>query len=455
MAIGFMETQSVPILPEHIWKNVSPNAATTSYGNKPPIIGSGPYETVAFVKGSYIEMVRNPYYWGKKPAVDTIYFETYQNADTMVADLRSGRIDGASDIPVAQYAQLKSATGIKAIAYPYYGLDYLEFNCYDKPSSLGNPVLRDQKFRQALNYAVDKQRIANLAYSGLATPGDDDPAAAHLGQPRLPLAAAGQRALHLQPRQGRPAAHRRRLPAQERRAPEQAGQAHRAAPGGARRPARSALEAKQIAGWLGQLGLKIKLSVIDSGTLESTCTTSTAAPGRPTSTWSSGVIGNYDPGQTMYYFTSSQFGNNDYYWSNPQYDKLAVEQAAPSTRKRQALIWRMQQIMYQQSPWIPLYPDNLEASTPPSGPAGRRCSAAPAPPGSRGQHRLLHEPSSQGGLVDCSSSSSTALIAVIVVVVIVVGEQRSSWFGVGRDASRTGREQTASRALPGVPGLRC
>ena len=103
MALGYMETHSMPILPEHIWKNVSPNAATTSYGNKPPIIGSGPFETVAFVKGSYIEMVRNPYYWGKKPAIDTIYFETYQNADTMVADLRAGRIDGAWGIPEGEF----------------------------------------------------------------------------------------------------------------------------------------------------------------------------------------------------------------------------------------------------------------------------------------------------------------------------------------------------------------
>ena len=95
MALGYMETYSIYILPEHIWKNVSPTAAATSYGNKPPIIGSGAYETVAFVKGSYLKMVRNPYWWGKKPAVDTIYFEAYQNADTMVADLRSGQASTA------------------------------------------------------------------------------------------------------------------------------------------------------------------------------------------------------------------------------------------------------------------------------------------------------------------------------------------------------------------------
>ena len=170
MALGYMETNSVPILPEHIWKNVSPSAAITSYGDKPPIIGSGPFETVTYIKGSYTKMVRNPYYWGQKPAIDQIYFEMYQNATTMVTDLRAGKIDGAWGIPVAQFKQLQSAKGIKAIAHPFYDWDYLEFNCYDKPSSLGNPVLRDWHFRNAINYAIDKQRLAELAYAGLAAP---------------------------------------------------------------------------------------------------------------------------------------------------------------------------------------------------------------------------------------------------------------------------------------------
>jgi len=45
MAVGYMETQSVPIVPEHIWAHVSGQAATTTYGSRPPIIGSGPFET--------------------------------------------------------------------------------------------------------------------------------------------------------------------------------------------------------------------------------------------------------------------------------------------------------------------------------------------------------------------------------------------------------------------------
>ena len=91
MAMGYMETY-VGLHPAraHLEARLSV-AATTSYGNKPPIIGSGPFETVAFVKGSYIKMVRNPYWWGKKPAIDEIYFEAYQNADTMVNDLTQGQ----------------------------------------------------------------------------------------------------------------------------------------------------------------------------------------------------------------------------------------------------------------------------------------------------------------------------------------------------------------------------
>ena len=81
-------------------------------------------------------MVRNPYYWGKKPTVDDVYFEMYQNPNTMVSDLRAGRIDGAWGIPVAEFRQLESVKGIKAIAHPFYDWDYLEFNCYDNPSSL-------------------------------------------------------------------------------------------------------------------------------------------------------------------------------------------------------------------------------------------------------------------------------------------------------------------------------
>ena len=58
-----MEASAIYILPKHIWQNVSPQAAIR-LTQHPPVIGSGPFETVKWVKGSYLEMVRNPYYSG-------------------------------------------------------------------------------------------------------------------------------------------------------------------------------------------------------------------------------------------------------------------------------------------------------------------------------------------------------------------------------------------------------
>ncbi len=365
MATGFMESQSVPILPEHIWSHVSPPAAGSNYSVKLPLVGSGPYQVVAFKKGSYIEMDRNPGYWGPKPTVSKIFFEIYQDADTMVSDFRSGTLDGVWGVPPAQFQQLKSVAGVKAIAYSYYALDDIEFNCYDNAASKGNPVLRDWKFRNALNYAVDRQRLCAIAYDGLAQPGstilppgtwvDPDyhwqPSATQaytfdLAKAGGLLTAAGyplKNGVRVD-KQGKPISLRLAVPSDN---------------------SNQQTEAKLITGWLRQLGLKVTMSAEDSGALYSAMANmkgSTMTPDFDIVVWD--LVGNYDPGQTMYYFTTSQFDmNNLYFWSDKTYDKLAVDQAsALDPQQRKDIIWQMQQIMYQQTPDIVLnYPENLEA----------------------------------------------------------------------------------------------
>ncbi len=424
MALGYMETQSVPILPQHIWEHVSPQAAASTYGDKPPIIGSGPFETVAYVKGSYIEMVRNPYWWGKKPTIDKIYFETYENADTMVNDLTKGRIDGAWGIPVAEFQQLKSTKGIKTIAYPYYAFDDLEFNCCNSPSSLGNPVLRDWRFRNALNYAIDKQRLCDLAYDGLAQPATTvllpntwvDPDY-HWQPPAneaytFDLAKAGQlltaagyplkNGVRLN-KQGKPIVLRLETPTDT---PEEQ------------------IEAKLIAGWLQQLGLTIKLSVVDSGALDDDMLNahgSTWAPNFDLVAW--GLTGDYDPGQTLDYFTTSQFGlNNDYFWSNAQYDKLAVEQgSAVDPQQRKNIIWQMQRIIYQQSPNVLLtYPDSLEAVNTKKWTGWTQMFDGTGPVWQcEGNVTSYLDLRPAALTATTSGSSSTTLIVVVVIVVVV------------------------------------
>jgi len=360
-----MEKANVPILPEHIWSHVSPTTASTSYAVKYPLVGSGPFETVAFKKGSYVEMVRNPYWYGKQPTIDKIYFEMYQNADTMVSDLEGGGLDAAWGVPEAQFKRLSSNPAFKTVPYVYYDWSYLEFNCYDKASSLGNPVLRDWRFRNALNYAINRPQLVSVAYQGLATPGytvippntffNPD---YHWQPPADQLYTFDlSKASQLLTADGYPLVNGARVNKQGKpivlrlyaTTDDESGQS----------------AAKLIAGWLGQLGIKIKLSVIDYGQLTSDIYNAHGTTWEPDFdlcvTWWEGY---FDPGNTLNCFQTDEIGSlNEPFWSNAQYDALAVQQGTTlDPQKRQSIIWKLQQIMYQQTPWIvTTHPQELEA----------------------------------------------------------------------------------------------
>ena len=160
----------VPIVPEHIWGTISPKAAGTSFQNKPPIVGTGPFQVVDFKKGDFVRMAANRQYWRGAPKIDEVIFQYYTNADSMVQDLKSGAIDACWGVPEAQFKPLSHESGFTAIDYVVKGFDELGYNCYAGPS-LGNPVLKDWRFRQALNYAIDVQKLVSIAYSGYATAG--------------------------------------------------------------------------------------------------------------------------------------------------------------------------------------------------------------------------------------------------------------------------------------------
>ena len=363
-----MEYLFIPILPKHIWSHISPQSAQTSFANNPPIIGSGPYQVVAWKKGNYLLLKRNPYYWGAKPAVDEIYCLIYQNPQTMVSDLKAGVIDAAMGIQEAAFAQLKSQgtqSGITAISYYEYNWDYLNFNCYTGPQSKGNPVLLDWRFRHALGYAIDQPRICRIAFAGLAVPGTTllnpntwsnpdyhwnppagesytfDLAKANqlLDQAGYQRGPGGYRLY-----QGKPISLR--LWATTDSSPEQ-------------------IEAKLIAGWFGQLGLKIKLAVMDYDSLWANVMNFKGNTFTPDfDAYISSWQGYTDPGQDMSCFTTAQIGTtNEPAWSNAEFDRLNTQQAETlDKQKRQPILFHMQQIMYEQAPWLVLtYPYNLQA----------------------------------------------------------------------------------------------
>ena len=224
----------VPILPQHIWGRFHSYTQAYNFANKPPIVGSGPFQVVQWVHGQYIRLVANKDYWGGAPKVDQLIFSLYTDQTTMASDLSNGTIQLAIDLPPAQIKGMQSASNLRSSL---------------RPEGLRLPLL------QLLHGALRRQpRAARLEVPQRSQLGGRQtearqPRLRRLRHPwlvalraqllrsvaRLALDAAGQRGLHLRPAEGGRHAHRGRLSPGQRRAPEQAGQTDRAAPVGAYR----------------------------------------------------------------------------------------------------------------------------------------------------------------------------------------------------------------------------
>ena len=357
-----MLAMEVPILPEHIWSKISGKAASTTYANNPPIVGSGPFQVVKWVRGSYIELKANKTYWKGAPHIDELLFEIYTNANSMVGDLKSGAIDAAVSVPLADFAGLKATPGITAIPAVSFWFTELGFNCYNSPNSMGNPVLLDQRFRQALQYAVNRQDIVNTAFGGYAQVGSTT---------ILPYTQ-----WHWQPPANMLYTYD---PAKANAMLDAAG--YKMGPNGVRLDKHgkpivlrlivdndyppNVITARLVAGWFKQVGIGVKLSVLDADSMyaaQYNYKGKTFAPNYDMFIWYWGL--DPDPYFNVTVPTSGQIeGWNDTSWANPLYDKLAVQQGQTlDFAKRKAIIDKMQQIIYAGSPYLIFtYPSALQA----------------------------------------------------------------------------------------------
>jgi len=360
----------VPIVPEHIWSKFKTYDEATKYLNSPPVVGSGPFQIVEWQKGKFIRCVANKDYWGGKPKIDQLVFQVYTNQDTLAQDLKLGTIDLAIDIPPAQVKALQSDPDLESQPCAQKAFDYLSFNCYTG-QSLGNPVLRDVKFRQALNWAVDRDKLAALAYQGYADPAtsvfevnfyDPDldwhwepPADVKytfdLTKAKQALADAGYKdtdgdGILNDPNNGDKNIKLRLWSRTE--SPQ------------------SQVMGKLIAGWWKGLGLDIQYSVEDNGVLSDAqynTVGKTYKPDYDVYIWAWQPSGS-DPGRRLGYFRTEQIQNqNDCCWSNKAYDALWQQQSReldPQARKQ--IVYKMEQMLYEQSPYIVLtYPKALQA----------------------------------------------------------------------------------------------
>ena len=154
------------MLPEHIYGKQSVKKLTTTYRPPVPMVGSGPYITTEFKRNRIIRLSRNPNWRGEKPKFDEIQYIKYGSEDAVERALSLGEIDMVTEVQEATFDRIGKQKGIKTIKAPSPSFTELAFNLCSKancPDAKFNPAIQDRTVRQAIAFAVDRDRVNEIS----------------------------------------------------------------------------------------------------------------------------------------------------------------------------------------------------------------------------------------------------------------------------------------------------
>lgn len=147
-----------PVLPARMvrLKMMPPQASEDPSITENPI-GTGPYKFVRWDRGQQVVLEANEDYWGEKPVIKSATIRFIGQAGTRLAGLQANEIHLATLLPPEQAKDAPKVLTRDGLEFPVYRLKN-----YDG-------VLADPRIRQAFNYAIDKEAIADQLFSGYAS----------------------------------------------------------------------------------------------------------------------------------------------------------------------------------------------------------------------------------------------------------------------------------------------
>lgn len=151
--IRITTNQEDPLLPfrASFLGMTSPNTGVDRQTDRP--IGTGPYKFVRWDRGSSVTLQRDDNYWGAKPQLLTATY-LFRGEDTV----RAAMIEtGEADIALALSPEYGNQKGAQSFPIPVsIGL---RMDTQSAP-------LNDKRVRQAVDHAIDRQRLINAIWSG-------------------------------------------------------------------------------------------------------------------------------------------------------------------------------------------------------------------------------------------------------------------------------------------------
>jgi peptide/nickel transport system substrate-binding protein len=127
-------------------------------------VGSGPFMVTSFSPDSEVDLSANPYFYGTKPKIKKVRIVIVPNDNTRVLMLESKKADVIENPPGNLVSQIDKTPGLSVQLFPSTRVDFVQLDEHFKP-------FKSMLVRQAINYAINRNAIVKLAYQGHAVAG--------------------------------------------------------------------------------------------------------------------------------------------------------------------------------------------------------------------------------------------------------------------------------------------
>jgi peptide/nickel transport system substrate-binding protein len=128
-------------------------------------MGTGPFKFVEYVQADHLMFVRNPNYWQRgRPYLDGVRVTIAGDPQTLVTQLEGGALDAVDNPSVRDTVRLRRDPNWQVATNPVSGFYYLAM------VNTTVPPFDNKLVRQALSFAVDRQRFTSTTLGGVFEP---------------------------------------------------------------------------------------------------------------------------------------------------------------------------------------------------------------------------------------------------------------------------------------------
>lgn len=135
------------------WENISDHSP----------VGTGPFKVVEWRRDDRIVMEAFDDHWRGRPVWDRLVHRTIPEASTRVAELLTGGVQIATNIPPADKARVEGAANVRIEPWPTPRVMMFIVNTQGEGTS-------DLRVRTAIEYAIDSQLLIDALFDGLGAP---------------------------------------------------------------------------------------------------------------------------------------------------------------------------------------------------------------------------------------------------------------------------------------------